>query len=389
MNSYFATYVSNSLAGCHNQHVFSLSEEEKRTGRVFYRITVGGTYRYSLLFGDGLDMTYDLNGPFQANHTFGGWTIHSARVACCPSTHFSHPLNGNTKRAQVDEPFSSLTFHGQASKLVSAGEWFCSDPVELTLASGDYLCLEITCSGTHIPYQHESALPVYIKQGDSWVYSTQTPAAHMIGCDRPVTSRIGFIGDSITQGFGPAYNSYEHWNALLAAQLGDDCAYWNLGMGCARAADMATDGVWMRKALQNDTVFVCYGVNDIWRGQRTAEQLMRDLDTIVRRLKSAGKTVVLQTVPPFDYTEQRIGIWHTVNDYIRTDLAEIADFVFDDVPHLCGDEPHLSRFGAHPDERGCRIWADELYTALHSAGTKAKENDHDDVTTSQRLHSFV
>ena len=206
MNSYFATYVSNSLAGCNNQHVFSLAEGEERTGRVFYRITVAGTYRYSLLFGDSLDMMYDLNGTFAANCTLGKWTIHGARVACCSGTHFSQPFSGDAAQAYVPEEFFSLTFGGQPERKVCAGEWFCSDPIELTFRSGDYLCLEVTCSGTHIPYQHESALPVYVKQGDHWVYGSQTPAAHMIGWEGWVTSRNGFIGRSITQGFGPGYN---------------------------------------------------------------------------------------------------------------------------------------------------------------------------------------
>ncbi len=68
-----------------------------------------------------------------------------------------------------------------------------------------------------------------------------------------------------------AVNSYEHWNAVVAENLGSQYGFWNLGLGYGRAADAATDGAWFFKAKQNDIVVVCYGVNDIFQGFTISE----------------------------------------------------------------------------------------------------------------------
>ena len=189
----------------------------------------------------------------------------------------------------------------------------------------------------------------------------------MIGCDRPVKTRIGYLGDSITQGIGPAWNSYLHWNALLSQKLGSHYAHWNLGLGYARADDMASGGAWMYKALHNDICFVCYGVNDLGHGF-TAQQIIKNLDTIVNTLTTAGITVILQTVPPFDYKGDILTAWHEVNNHIRTNLAGSVAMVFDVVPILGDPEiPQHAVYGGHPDADGSKKWADALYEAIKAA----------------------
>ena len=81
-------------------------------------------------------------------------------------------------------------------------------------------------------------------------------------------------------------------------------------------------------------------------------------------LRAEGKHVVLQTIPPFNYTEGRIDIFNHVNDFIKTELAKEADLIFDAAALLCGDAPHLARFGGHPDEEGNLLWATALYEAI-------------------------
>ena len=55
-----------------------------------------------------------------------------------------------------------------------------------------------------------------------------------------------------------------------------------------------------------------------------------------------------------------------VNAYIRGELALEADAVFDNVPVLCRseDEPHMSRYGAHPNKEGNAAWAEKLLPVL-------------------------
>ncbi len=147
--------------------------------------------------------------------------------------------------------------------------------------------------------------------------------------------------------------------------LGEDYAFWDIGIGYGRASDAASDGAWLFKVKQNDVVVVCYGVNDIIQGQ-SAKQIKSDLTYIVETLKKENITVAIQTVPPFDYVGEKIEIWNNVNEYIRNELSKKADMMFDIAPYLAKSkgEPHLTKYGDHPNEEGCRIWAEALYPQL-------------------------
>ena len=172
------------------------------------------------------------------------------------------------------------------------------------------------------------------------------------------------MGDSITQGIGTPINSYAHWGAVFAGLLGNKYAYWNLGLGYGRADDAASDGMWLYKAKQNDIVFVCYGVNDIHQGY-SVDSIKKNLQTIVDRLHAAGVRVIMQTVPPFDYSEEYRGIWKEINAFILHDIKH-ADLVFDCAKHLAKseEEPHMAKYGGHPDSEGCEVWAKALFEAI-------------------------
>lgn len=358
----FEEFSSNTYAAAGNQLFFDADPTVLRVGRVFFKIAQAGTFRYSLFFTNTIDSTY-ADGAF-CHHDLpcGTWEIVKAAVACCKNVTMDAAVN------ETVEGFLPLTFDKSVSKTVAPRECFHSDPLPLTFEENDYLCLELCYRGTHMPYHEESLLPIFAKTNDSWVYDRHMPLPAMIGCDRPVKARIGYIGDSITQGVGTSPNSYSHWNALLSQALGSDYAYWNLGIGYGRASDMAAGGIWFEKAQQNDVLFVCYGVNDLLQGA-TAEQLIHDLKSIVTRLKTMKKTVILQTVPPFDYDTETTQRWHAVNKFIRDELAQTVDFCFDSVPILGKDihEPHVARYGGHPNEEGCAAWAKALFEALHHA----------------------
>ena len=354
--NYFEQFTSNTYAGSSNQLYFNMKEGEVRTGRIFYKISTGGEYNYSLLFSNIIDSTFADGSVSHNNLICDEWKIHSFKIAKC--TVFAEDIN---VMPEVTD-FKEVTFDGKSEKNVMPGEFFATDPIRLDFNKGEYLCMEITYSGKMIPYHEETLLPVYVKENGEWKYSKQVPFASMIGCDRKVKAKIAYFGDSITQGLGTQINSYLHWNANLSRKIGDDYAYWNLGIGYGRASDAASDGAWLYKARQNDIVFVCYGVNDILQG-RTANQVKDDLTYIVENLKNAGKKVFLLTVPPFDYLEEATKKWNEVNDYIKTVLKYKVDFLFDNVSYLGESEElsHMAKYGGHPNEEGCRIWADALY----------------------------
>lgn len=357
---YFSQYTSNTCAGSGNQTYFTMNDGEKRVGRIFYKIFASGEYNYSFLFSNIMDSTFSDGTVSHKNLICESYTIINVKVSPCKGI-----LPTEMNIAESDFDFKSITFEGRLSKEVMPGEFFYSDPVKLNFSEGDYLCIEITFSGKMIPYHEETLLPVFIQSGDKWEYSKEVPCPGMIGCDREVKRRIGFLGDSITQGIGTDINSYAHWNAKLSAMLGEDYSYWNMGIGYGRANDAASDGAWLYKAKHNDIVVVCYGVNDIIQGI-SEEQIENDLKTIVEKLHKAGAMVVLQTVPPFNYTGEQIKVWENVNAYIKEELSKEADMVFDAAKYLGESEekPYNAKFGGHPNAEGCEIWAKALHTDM-------------------------
>ncbi len=361
---YFDTYVSNTVAGSGNQLYFVA--DGVQTGRVFYKITCGGRYDYSLLFSNVIDSTFADGAKSHKNLICDEWRIHAARVGRLAADGVPAGFTSPEVAAAVNGAVTGLvplTFDGVREKTVAPGEFFTTDPLSLNFAEGDYLCLEMTVSGSMIPYHQESLLPAFVETAAGWEYRKTTPFAGMIGCNRPVRARVGYLGDSITQGIGVAPNSYKHWNALLSDMLGQDYAFWNLGLGYGRADDLGADGAWLYKARQNDITVLCAGVNDLNRGF-TAEQIIKNLTTVVDTLSVRGQKIILQTVPPFNYDELRTERWNAVNEHIKTVLSSKVALVFDTVPVLgAKDRPAQAIYGGHPNEEGSALWAEALYDA--------------------------
>lgn len=350
---YFETYTSNSIAGSGNQHFFLIGDNEIHRGRIYYKIFAGGTYNYSLLFSNIIDSTFADGAVSHCNLICDEWEIIEASLGVCKTSSMT--------MAEEPKKVAAMTFGGNTGKTVMPGEFFTSDPMELSAEKGDFLCMDITFKGTMIPYHEETMLPTFVMQEGNWVPCKHVPFAGMIGCDRKVEKRVGFFGDSITQGLGTPYNKYTHWNALLADAIGEKYSYWNLGLGYGRAEDAASDGAWLFKAKQLDAVVVCFGTNDVGQN-KDVEKIKKDLRDIVLKLKAAGVKVLLQTLPPFDRREERQEKWLEVNRYVRQELAAEADAFFDVVPLLL-DGPEnegKSKYNGHPNEKGCAIWAKEL-----------------------------
>lgn len=350
--NYFDIFTSNTLAGSSNQYFF-VSDNCARRGRVFYKIFDKGEYNYSFLFTNTIDSTYGDGSKSRKNLPCKEWTLLSLRVAVCEGIDNAIP----------EDAFKDVTFEGNISRNVSSGEIFYSDAI--TLSPSEYICLEITFKGEMLPYHEEIIISTFIEDNGVWTSDRRMPVPAMVGCDRKVKKRIGFLGDSITQGCGTEKDSYSHWNAVLAQCLGNEFSYWNLGIGYGRASDASTDGAWLYKAKQNDIVFVCFGVNDILFGAEE-DEIRSDLKTIVQKLKDAGLTVILQTVPPFDYVSENIQKWKNVNAYIKAELTPLVDAFFDNGSVLQKSEatPHLARYGGHPNGEGCKKWAEALFDGI-------------------------
>ncbi|MBR4941364.1 MAG: SGNH/GDSL hydrolase family protein, partial [Clostridia bacterium] len=363
--------------GSGSQTIF-FSDQKPHTGRIFYRVTHGGKFNYSLLFSNIIDTTFADGSVSRKNLVLDSWDILGAKLGICRSLDFGAIKSSAERTNSVPSvtmsgesgcpschitvsDFADITFDGKKEKEVAPGEFFATDPLELDLNAGEYICFEITFSGKVLPFHAESIVPAFVFENGKWEYSKLTPFPAMIGIDRKAAKRVCYIGDSITQGCGTAVNSYTHWNAVLSAMLPPENAYWNLGYGYARGDDAASNGAWLFKAKQNDYVVVCFGVNDIFKGF-TADQIKFSLTEIVDKLHDAGVKVLIQTIPPFDFTGAHADTWRDVNNYIRTELNKKADAMFDDVAVLStgGPDCPTARYGGHPNAEGCAVWANAL-----------------------------
>ena len=348
---FFKDFVSNTTAGTSNQ---SLMPEGDGLGRVFYRLLWGGTYEYSLLFSNTVDSTFGAGEGSRANELGGTWSM---AVSCCV-------CRGAEDPELERKNWTPVTFAGEAEKTVAPGELFATDPFRLSAGEGDCLCVQIRFRGSRIPCHPEINVSSYVREGDGFVLSEYVPVPNMVGCKRAVKARIGFLGDSITQGLGTDMDSYAHWCHGVARELGPDYGCWNLGIGCGRASDAAAGGVWLQKALRNDCVVVCFGINDIIQGD--GPQLFRNLDTIISTLKDQGEKVILQSIPPFDFAKQpRIDLWEENNRRIRQELAPKCDGFLDVAAFLSTDGVgQTTKYGGHPNGEGCAVWAEHLLPTM-------------------------
>jgi acyl-CoA thioesterase-1 len=187
-------------------------------------------------------------------------------------------------------------------------------------------------------------------------------AARAADADRP---EIVFLGDSLTAGLG--LDPSESFPSLIQARLdreGYAYSVVNAGVsgdtsaGGLRRLDWALDG---RPAV----LFVALGGNDGLRGL-PANDLRKNLETIVERGREAGATVIIagMEAPPnngADYTAQFRRVF---TDVAASRHVTLLPFLLQGV---AGD-PRLNQAdGIHPNPEGARLVADLVWTVLQPA----------------------
>lgn len=345
LTDFYKTYSSDTLAACSNQRLAFLDKPTKITGRVAYKLRNGGEY-YALLFINETDSTVS-NGTYDANTPGEEYVIHTMRVGLSPS------------HESVPETWQTVTVDGKGEKTVAPGEKYFTDPIPLTAKAGDYFWYEITCTAKTYPFHAELLLDSKTLNAEGhWISDHAFPTPVMIGSDRKVKKKVAFLGDSITQGIGTEWESYAHWAAKIAEGMPSSYSFWDLGIGCARAYDAASDGVWLDRVKKCDVATVCLGVNDLLNG-RTADELINDISTVLDLLREAGVKTILFTVPPFDMSGTPCEYWYKTNNAIREELSKKSDCIFDFAAVLGRPEPnqHLSVYGGHPNAEGCAVLA--------------------------------
>lgn len=351
---YFNSYVSNSLAPSSNQSYF-IGNGKPIVARSFYKVFKGGKYEYSFLFSNQIYSTFADGSYSQANLECDKWEILSLKALLVDSKtrDFSNP--------KIIREYQ-LTFDGRMAKIMEIKGEIYTDGIVIEADKNDYICLEMELVGEgKIPYFEEILIPAFtLNEEEKWVQNNKIPLANMIGIKREVSKKVGFLGDSITEGCGTENNSYDAWCAKIAEKSSEDNSYWNLGIGYGRTDDIATDGIWLNRAKNLDICTVCIGVNDICQGFKP-EKVKKNIKKIVDILTDNGTEVILFTVPPFDWEGEKIEKWQEVNDFIVEKLAKRVK-IFDTVSIWGQDAPstNLSKYGGHPNAEGCLALAKEF-----------------------------
>lgn len=296
---------------------------------------------------NNVDSTWADGAESRANLQGGSWRIEAA----CIADGGKLPDGSVVPGTQVP-----ITYDSSFSKLVLPGDVFWSDAVTLAIPEGNYLAFTWTitsmAAGHSFPFNTEGLL---VSAYDASGYAADQASSDLyrrsvnclvlpdfIGYERACAKSIVFLGDSITQGVRTRLDAYEYWVARIAEGLAISTSVWNIGSGWARAYDAAKDGAWLHKAKQSNEIVIALGVNDIGTAGRSAAQVLGDLQTIVAKLKqdNAAKTVILCTVPTFNFTDSQELAWRQVNDSIRNYAILGVDRVFDMAEVLSQESPN-------------------------------------------------
>ncbi len=314
----FTELYSATVLGTGNNNGIHLRRDLKYEFKSYYKLRVKGENTLKLFFVNEIEST----GNYAAGEKGGEFEIESAYAAV-------------TDDMEGERHKTILTFGGKEAKKVSPGEQYESDSFFITY-DGKYLVLDFVLRAkerTLLPSTSESASTGRIIRGGKEMQSENfgfRPC--FIGAKKDFKKTVGFMGDSITQGTRIEPDSYEGWSHRIGLSLEEDVSFWNLGMGWSRAYDAAADGVFLQKAAMCDEVFICFGVNDLRAGRRTAKELIGDLDETEQLLKKRNPEIKVYflTVPPFNMTETEEAYRKEVNDYIKKnksffDIAKVLE----------------------------------------------------------------
>lgn len=349
----FTTYVSNTVVSTGNN--FYIEKAENITYRAYLPVEQYGELEYKFFFTNTVDSTYTKGKIAFVGKSGGSYTISNATVA-----------DGGTGVEDEITNRTPVTFGGKETKEVTADESYWSDPVTMNIPEGHYMVWEWTVSGEGIPCNKMSSLTSTASSadGETFEFCDEIPLPQIIGAKRDVKHTVAAIGDSITQGCQTEQMKYEFWASKISTQLGSDVAFFNCGLGWARASDAASNENWLSRVSQYDTVIVAFGTNDIVSGKyggkkSSAEEIDEYLDAIVSYLTEKGCDVILFNAPPQDFKKTNEGIRTALNEKIPA-IAEKYGAKFFDFSALLSteDEPGKAVYGGHPNGEGGTVVAD-------------------------------
>lgn len=332
-----AEYFSATVLGTGNNNGIYLKAKREYIFKSRYKLRLDGKYNFKLFFANIIETT----GTFERNTPGGEYTIKEAF-------------------AETGGERTDIYFDGGREKHVLPKEEFETDEFSLKYARGSTLVLTFKVAAGNdvlLPTTNESASTGRIFEDGLEIFSdNHALRPYFIGAKKPFEKAVGFLGDSITQGTRTGVDRYEAWAHRIGNSLDESVSFLNIGMGWSRAYDAADGGFFLKRAAMCDEVFVCFGVNDIRSGRRTAEEIIEDLKTIGEKLSEMrpGIKVRFLTVPPFNMLRREERERQRVNEFIRGtkeyfDIAKALDL---DGEGRVNPEFMADKDDSHPNGKG-------------------------------------
>ncbi|MFC5722815.1 SGNH/GDSL hydrolase family protein [Streptomyces gamaensis] len=252
--------------------------------------------------------------------------------------------------AAEDGTMRRLTFDGQPTATVPAGQALTSDPVLLAVpdAAGLLVSTYSPTSSGPATFHYQARQTSYLAHGDQTedpgaAYTLKTPFwRYLTGVDvwtQQAQGTVVAFGDSITDGVNSTPNANHRWPDFLAARLREEpgaprYGVVNAGISGNRvllgnkgpapqnnpsALDRFDRDVLDRSGVR--TVVVLLGVNDILRSPRQTDphRIVAGLEQLVERAHRRGLRVVGSTLMPFagHSGPQQNAVRQGVNELIR------------------------------------------------------------------------
>lgn len=196
-------------------------------------------------------------------------------------------------------------------------------------------------------------------------------AAVLIGCcDTARNKRIACVGDSITEGFGLNWQSYNAYPARLDSLLGDGYDVMNFGRSATTMMKTGDFPYWTAKEFTNlmgyhpDVVIIKLGTNDCKRYNWNAEKFAASYQDMIDSLRTMNPVPEIKVCLPVPVFKEK---WEMTDSVIVNGVipaikkvAEANSLEVIDMYSLMADRGELFFDSIHPDARGTLIMAEEI-----------------------------
>ncbi len=184
--------------------------------------------------------------------------------------------------------------------------------------------------------------------------------------------KIIILGDSLTEGYGVTQDSA--FPVLLQKKITEDKINWTL-VGSGSSGSTTASGISRMKWLirqKPDFIFVILGSNDGLRGLKVEETEKNLNETIQYGLKNNIQIILGQLHVPPNYGKQYSKQFSDIYPRVaKKNKVLLAPFLLEDV---AGVKDLNLADGIHPNEKGHKKVADNLYPFLKKIMTSKTDN---------------